>query len=139
MHRLLVIVALLFASSAFHLRAAELTNKWNFDGDALSYSQETKVASARHMTVVYGDIRMYADLAAINQETGEAIAEGNVRIERGGQVWQGDRVEYNFLTGKLVSEKFRSGQNPFFVEGDVVVGEQKTGVYVGANARVTTD
>ena len=91
------------------------------------------------MTVVYGDIRMYADRAAVNEETGEAIAEGNVRIERGGQVWQGDRVEYNFLTGKLVSEKFRSGQNPFFVEGDVVVGEQKASVYVGANALVTTD
>jgi len=139
MHRLLVIVALLLTSGALRARAAELTNKWTFDGDAVAFSQKTGIASSTRMTVVYGDIRMYADRAAVNRNTGDAIAEGNVRIERGGQVWQGERVEYNFLTGKLVSEKFRSGQSPFFVEGDVVVGEQKTGVYVGANALVTTD
>ena len=138
MHRLLAIL-LLCACGALRARAAEVTNKWDFSGEAVSYSQETKIASGTRVNVLYGDIRMYADRAAVNQETGDAIAEGNVRIERGGQVWQGERVEYNFKTGKLVSDKFRTGQNPFFLQGDVVVGEQKTNVYVGANARVTTD
>jgi LPS-assembly protein len=139
MHRLLVIFLLLAAASALRAGAAEVTNKWQFDGDALSYQDDKKLVSATRMTIVYGEIRMYADRAAVNYETGDAIAEGNVRIERGPQSWQGERVEYNFITGKLVSERFRVGQAPFFLRGDVVVGEQKTNVYVGANALVTTD
>src|SRR5687768_5973474 len=107
MHRLLAIIALLTTLGALRARAAELTNQWTFEGDALVYN-EAGIASATRMTVVYGDIKMYADRAAVNRNTGDAIAEGNVRIERGGQVWQGERVEYNFFTGKLVSEQFRS-------------------------------
>lgn len=140
MHRLLAI-ALLLAALEVSLHAAQLTNQWSFEGSGdVAFSDRTGIASATNgFTVIYGDVKLVADSGMVNTATGEAVVQGNVRIERGGQVWQGERIEYNFETGKLVTESFKTGQNPFFVQGDVVVGEQQAGVYVAANSLVTTD
>lgn len=141
MHSARAIIFLLLGIAAPIGRAAELTNQWRFESESgVSIDQRTEIASATNrFTVTYGDARLSADRGTVNGRTGDALVEGNVRIERGNQMWQGERIEYNFKTGKIVSENFRTGQNPFFVQGDVVAGEQKAGVYVGANSLVTTD
>ena len=141
MHRLHAMILTLLTAAVYPGLAAELTNKWSFDSPGgVSFDDRTGVASATNgFTVIYGEVKMVADYGVVNRKTGDAVAQGNVRIERGSQVWQGERIEYNFETGKLVTENFRTGQNPFFVQGDVVVGEQHAGVYVGANSLVTTD
>ncbi|MCI0747220.1 MAG: LPS assembly protein LptD [Verrucomicrobia subdivision 3 bacterium] len=132
-------MALLMTGGVCLSAEAALTNQWRFEGD-VSIDQRAEIAKATNrFTVFYGEVKLVADSGMVNAKTGDAVAQGNVRIERGSQVWQGDRVEYNFKTGKMVSEGFRTGQNPFFLKGDVIVGEQKPGVYVGANALVTTD
>jgi LPS-assembly protein len=141
MHRVRAIVLLLLGIAASLSRAADATNQWSFEGSGdVSFSERTGIASATNgFTAVYGEVRLVADYGMVNVTTGDAVAHGNVRIERGAQIWKGERIEYNFKTGKIVSESFRTGQNPFFLQGEVVAGEQKAGVYVGANSLVTTD
>jgi LPS-assembly protein len=140
MHSVRAIVFILLGVGAVLARGAEVTNQWSFEGPDVRLDLNRGIASTTNrFTATYGDIRMTADRGTVNQKTGDAVAEGNVRIERAGQVWEGEKVEFNFITGKLAAESFRTGQTPFFVQGDVVSGEQKAGVYVGINSLVTTD
>ena len=141
MHRLRVIVLILLFAGASCLRAAQLTNQWSFAGSGdVSLSERTGIATATNgFKVLYGEVSLSADYGMVNTKTGDSVAQGNVRIERGAQVWQGERIEYNFETGKLLTENFRTGKSPFFVRGQVVGGDQKAGVYVAGTSLVTTD
>ncbi len=106
----------------------------------LTYSNDTRVWIATNGIIAkYGGATLTAQRATGSEITGQVVADGDVRLEREGQVWKGDHVEYNFLTGKMEGEHFRTGQNPFFAEGQYLVGDQKAGVYVGAGGLVTTD
>ena len=42
-----------------------------------------------------------AIVASVNQTTGEAQAEGDVRIQREGQLWAGEKIVYNFKTRQI--------------------------------------
>jgi lipopolysaccharide assembly outer membrane protein LptD (OstA) len=140
MHSVRAIVFIFMGIGACLTRGAEVTNKWSFEGAEVTWSRDTGIfSSTNRFTATYGDVRMSADRGTVNQTTGDALVEGHIRIERADQIWEGEKVEFNFMTGKLAAESFRTGQTPFFVEGDVVSGEQKAGVYVGINSRVTTD
>ncbi|MBI1840300.1 MAG: hypothetical protein HYR88_05540, partial [Verrucomicrobia bacterium] len=44
--------------------------------------------------VRYQDGILTADSATYNKATGQIHAEGHVRIERAGQVWIGDKIDY---------------------------------------------
>ena len=47
--------------------------------------------------------------------------------------------QYNFKTREVLGKNFKSGHLPFFVQGDVFIGDQNAGVYVGRDGMVTTD
>jgi len=53
----------------------------------------------------------YGRLRAVNRQTGEAVADGNVRIEEGDQIWVGEHIRYNFKTHQMQSEQFSHGAN----------------------------
>src|SRR6185312_230972 len=85
-----------------------------------------------------------ADSASFNDNTQEAIADGHVRIQQGDQVWVGDHVTYNFKTHDMVSDQFRSGKAPVFMEGrglhgNIVSNRMELGTYNATNAMITTD
>lgn len=116
--------------------------KWTIESPhgEIDYNIETGITTATNGIVVkYADATLTADTATLNQNTGELMAEGNVRLERQGMVWTGSSIHYNFITGKIIAQNFRGGQVPFFVGARALVGEQKTGLNVGAKAFVTTD
>src|SRR5687768_2046515 len=47
--------------------------------------------------ISYGPAVLTADTAQIDKESGETFAEGNVILQReGGQLWRGERLNYNF-------------------------------------------
>ena len=121
--------------------AQEPDNKWYLDApEGAEFNVDTGVAIATNgITVRYGGSTLTARRASVNQHTGLAVAEGDVRIERGGQVWAGERVEYNFKTRHLAAEEFKAGQSPYFVRGQLVLGDQNAGVYLGVNGEVTSD
>ncbi len=104
------------------------------------YNLETGMVTATNGIIVrYQDALLTAQKATLNQFTYEVEAQGNVRLQRGAQLLSGDRIQYNFLTKKIVGENFKFGQAPFLVQSDVMVGDQAANVYVGAEGLVTTD
>ena len=89
--------------------------------------------------VKYGNTTLTADSASVNVKTCDVIADGNVRIESGDELWVGDHINYNFKTRRMVSEQFRTGKSPIFAGGSGLTGDISNKVYTATNAYVTTD
>ncbi|MGD1089867.1 MAG: hypothetical protein ABR955_14265 [Verrucomicrobiota bacterium] len=89
--------------------------------------------------VKYGGAVLTADSASVNLQTGEAVADGNVRIEEGDEIWLGEHINYNFKTHQMRSEQFRTGKTPVFAQGEQLQGDTSNKVYNARHAFVTTD
>jgi lipopolysaccharide assembly outer membrane protein LptD (OstA) len=89
--------------------------------------------------VKYGESVLMADSASVNRQTGEAVADGNVRIEEGGLIWTGEHIRYNFITHQMQSEQFRTGKLPVFAQGRQLQGDTTNKTYTARHAFVTTD
>jgi len=89
--------------------------------------------------VKYGEAVLMADSASVNRQTGEAVADGHVRIEMGGQIWLGDHINYNFKTQQMRSEQFRTGKPPVFASGEHLQGDISNKVFSAQHAFVTSD
>ena len=87
----------------------------------------------------HGNTVLTADSASLNQQTGEAVADGHVRIEMGDQLWVGEHITYNFKTHQMRSEQFRTGKPPVFAAGRELDGDVTNGTYNARHAMVTTD
>lgn len=90
-------------------------------------------------SVTYGDAVLTAKKMRLNEASGQVQAEGQVRLQQGPDVWYGERMEYNFKSGKILATDFRAGQPPLFVKGTALSGDQTNNVYVLADGIVTTD
>jgi LPS-assembly protein len=135
-----IYATLLCLAIALASLAQQPESGWTLEApEEVEYDLKTGTAVMTNGIVRYGGSTLTARRAMINQQTGEAVAEGDVRIERAGQIWAGERVEYNFKTHRLAAENFKAGQSPFFVRGELVLGDQDAGVYLGSNGEVTTD
>jgi len=87
----------------------------------------------------YQEVVLSAQQASVNETTGEVMAQGNVRLQRGLYLVVADKIHYNFLTKRIIGDNFRFGQPPLFVQSDVMVADQAANVYVGAEGMITTD
>lgn len=106
----------------------------------VTYDLATGFATGTNGIVVrYNGIVLTADSASVNQTTGEAIAEGRVRVQSGDMLWAGEHIRYNFLTRALRSESFRAGRAPLFAGGQGVSGDMTNEVYTATNAFLTLD
>ncbi|MBI1178793.1 LPS assembly protein LptD [bacterium] len=120
------------------IHSATLDSQVNFD-------DKKGVATATDgIIVAYEDAILTADKVtfirdANKKDTGEVIAEGHVRIQRGQQIWIGEKISYNFVTGHMTADKFRTGQPPFFIAGVNLDANKETGIYTGYGVTMTTD
>ncbi|EEF59460.1 LPS-assembly protein LptD [Pedosphaera parvula] len=89
--------------------------------------------------VTYGQTVMTAQRATINQVTGDVFAEGSVRVQKDDQTWTGEHVHYNFLTGEMDSNRFRTGRYPFFAEGQGLHRDPTNQAYIATNTVITAD
>jgi len=87
----------------------------------------------------HGDTVLMADNASANRDTGDAVADGHVRIEMGGQIWLGEHINYNFKTHQMRSEQFRTGRPPVFAAGENLQGDISNKVYTAQHVFVTPD
>jgi len=86
-----------------------------------------------------GGATLMADSVTLNQQTGEAVADGHVRIEERDQIWAGEHIRYNFKTHQMQSEQFRTGKPPVFAQGRQLQGDTTNKTYTARHAFVTTD
>ena len=103
------------------------------------YDLKTGFATATNgVKIVYGDAVLTARQVALDQQSGEALAEGDVYLQRGKEVWRGDRVRYNFTSKEIATDKFKAGLAPFLVGGDGLAADQTNQIYTATNSYVTT-
>jgi hypothetical protein len=97
------------------------------------------VTAPKGIIITYRDVVLTAQRATANQQTGEVLGEGSVTVKGRDHVWTGDRVRYNFITGELHADSFKTGHEPFFLYGEGLNGSLTNGIYSITNAFVTTD
>ncbi len=86
-----------------------------------------------------GNTNLMADSARVNIQTGEAVADGHVRIQEGDMLWVGEHITYNFKTHELRSDEFRTGLSPVYASGRDLTANTTNRTYVARHAYVTTD
>jgi len=91
------------------------------------------------VSMTYRDAVLTAARATLDQESGDVVAEGDVRLQQGKELWTGERLEYNFDTRRIVTDQFRAGMAPFYVRGSGLNLDLTNKVYTATNALVTTD
>ncbi len=110
------------------------------DEGEFEYDEATGEASSPDgVEIRYGDARLTARRVRFHRVTGEVLAEGDVQLIRGGELWSADRLRYNFLTRTLGSDHFRAGMTPFFAGGDGLGGSLTNQIHSATNAFVTLD
>ena len=106
----------------------------------LEWDWKTELTTATNgVKVKYGEATLISDRVSLNQKTGDAYADGHVRIQRDEQLWVGEHVLYNFHTRRMEAENFRSGKSPLFISGQGLHTELNNSVYLATNSYVTTD
>lgn len=101
--------------------------------------QGDTVIGTNGVFVKFGETVMTADMASLNRQSGEVVADGHVRIETGDQLWVGEHIRYNFKTHQMQSEAFRTGKVPMFAAGKELTGNSTNQTYNARHAFVTTD
>lgn len=149
--RLILTLALGLLAGGFHLQAQDSVQADNPDdfGDLVSgegtYDLANHIATFTNDVVIrFNGAVLTADSATIHEDTGEAIADGKVRIQQDNMIWAGEHVQYNFRTRQIVTEQFRTGRSPVFAQGQGLHGEGVGGdltnqVYNATNAFITAD
>ena len=106
----------------------------------MDYDPSTGTATGTNgVYVKYGNTTLTADSASLSTQSGEIVADGNVRVESGDQLWVGDHIRYNFKTRRMQTESFRTGKWPVFASGASLMGNSSNQVYRADDAYVTTD
>jgi LPS-assembly protein len=98
-----------------------------------------QVVATHGVSITCGDTVLTARQVSLDEQSGEALAEGDVRLQQGKELWTGDRLQYNFNTRQIVTDQFRAGMVPFYVRGSGLNLDLTNKVYTATNALLTTD
>ncbi|PYJ06462.1 MAG: hypothetical protein DME25_06610, partial [Verrucomicrobia bacterium] len=131
-------VALPWAGRAQPEPAWEITP---YPGEGLvEYDFATHLAHITNgMMVRYAGAILTADEATVNEQTGEVIADGTVRIQRDDQIWAGEHIRYNFKTLLMEAEQFRTGKALVFAAGQGLRADLTNQVAAATDALITGD
>jgi lipopolysaccharide assembly outer membrane protein LptD (OstA) len=106
----------------------------------LIYDVDKNTATATNGVVVrYEDAVLTARQVSFQRDAHEVTAEGDVRLQRGTEVWLAEQLSYNFLTRQITSSHFRSAHGPFLVAAEGLRSMASNQVYSATNALVSTD
>ncbi|HLX70953.1 MAG TPA: LPS assembly protein LptD [Verrucomicrobiae bacterium] len=113
------------------------------EGTGVTYDRKTQVATGTNGVFInYEGSVLIGDSVSINEITGDAVADGSVRIQRDDQIWVGEHMRYNFITHQIISQEFRSGRPPVFMAGEGLHGNVVSNSLkeaISTNAIITTD
>ena len=108
------------------------------NGDTVEYLTEGKeVVATGNVSVIYKGSKLTCNKLTVNTQTKEGLAEGDVRLEDGQAVVEGDRIKYNFQTkqGMIMDSEFRS--NPYFGKAEQVE-KVSDGQFIARRGYMTT-
>lgn len=138
--RRLLLAILLLSATAFACQAQEGA-LWDVRGLS-SQSRYESVGDTNYFAngaVVSNQASVVTmDHGTANNLTGEVVAEGDVTILDHGHIWRGTNFIYNFKTGDVRANTFKSLQEPFTLAGSHLTGNSN-GVYTATQARISTD
>lgn len=98
--------------------------------DSLSHDQDRDTYRATgNVMIVWHEAILIADSAYLSEADNEAVAEGKVRLVKGGDVLNCDRIKINLLTeeGEVTNGDLFSRKSNFHIKGQKIVklGEDK--------------
>jgi len=107
--------------------------------DTLNYDRSRdEVEAIGRVTIRRGTDELRADHVRFHQASGQATATGAVRLTRAGEVWTGERLQYNFRTGVGQAENMRFDGRPFRLLSSRRAEKKAGNVYRIEEGRVTT-
>jgi lipopolysaccharide assembly outer membrane protein LptD (OstA) len=110
------------------------------EGASVEFDYKTNMVIGTGGVIVrYGNGVLTAQAVAVDQNSGEVIADGRVRILRGNEIWVGEHVQYNFFSRRIDAEQFRTGDPPMFASGQGLHLDTTNQVYTATNAVITAD
>jgi LPS-assembly protein len=146
---IIIAAALFFLTISCPVRAQPASSaieiKGLHEGTFISRDMRNKTETGTNGVFIdYNGTVLIADSVSVDENSGQAIADGKVRIQQGDQLYIGEHVRYNFLTHQMISDQFRSGKPPVFMagkglHGTIVSNRMEQGTYDSTNAIITTD
>ncbi|MGD0539577.1 MAG: LPS assembly protein LptD [Verrucomicrobiota bacterium] len=135
---------LLFAGLGLGLHAAEVPE---LVVDCLSTNGVVKSDDGIHVTgedpagirVTYDDAILVARKLELDRASGQVTAAGAVRLQRGKELWIGERLSYNYLTRQMEAEQFRTGLGPLFAAARGLHSSLTNDTHSATNAVITSD
>lgn len=99
--------------------AAQLAGGVEVTAERLEYRGDEKLMVGIGSAVVtMGDDRLTADYIQVQTETMDAMARGNVILEKEGSRWAGEKLLYNLKSGEGDYGHFRGRRGPFYIEAE---------------------
>ena len=96
---------------------------WQVTARSLSYSAEEGVYVAEgDVVITKADQSLYAQKAIYNVKTGIAKVSGDVRLEAGGDIFQGEQGFFDLKnkTGRIENGSLFIGENHYYISGKVM-------------------
>jgi LPS-assembly protein len=109
------------------------------EGEVIWENDTGIVTGTNGIIAKYGTAVLTADRGTVNTQTGEAVADGNVKVYYAEQSWTSEHLAYNFLTHAISAQQFRTGKAPAFIKGEGLHADITNNVYIATNAYVTSD
>ena len=89
----------------------EAISPFNVQAGNMNLDSATGILTASNGVVIkHEGMVITADLARIDEEVGEVVAEGNARLSNHVGVMAGDRITFNYKTGKAKAERLSNGK-----------------------------
>jgi LPS-assembly protein len=110
------------------------------DAGEVMYDFDRGIVTATNAFVArYQDVVLTADRGQFDINSGAAVLEGNVTVQRADQIWRGELIQYNYISGLVQTEAFRTGRPPFFAEAEGLRADLTNQVYRATGAVITTE
>jgi len=91
-------------------------------GDRIEFLTEEKMVIGRgNVVVLYKDIKMTCDKAAVNLDKKEGHLEGNVVLYQDGNIFRADKIDYDFEAKKGTLINGRAEFEPWYGRGEEIL------------------
>ena len=118
----------------------ELTISAMSEDGVAEYDEATgTVSDPAGVRVQYGDANLTAREIKLERATSTVEADGSVRLQHATEIWTGEHIRYNFASGQIETQTFRTGRPPFFAAGEGLHASFTNSTHSATNGFITTD